>query len=215
MFSQPAAARDTCLTPAFSRLRRPNGVNFNETAHLLFHQSSASPEWPEALAAPRKRKLCPQRTPGSEAGVCPPLAAKRRELQWNSSSAVPSKFSQPGVARSTCLTPVFVRPWRPNGVNFNGTAHLLFHQSSASPEWPETLTAPRKEISSPQRTPGSEANPVPRHGEPLARVPRGETVHRTVSPPLLSLLTLKFFRSLRAATKDSVFGICDFLKKIE
>ena len=54
-------------------------------------------------------------------GVCPPLAAKRRELQWNSSSAVPSKFSQPGVARSTCLTPVFVRPWRPNGVNLHLT----------------------------------------------------------------------------------------------
>ena len=129
--------------------------------------------------------------------------------------------------------PVFSRLRRPNGVNFNGTAHLLFHQSSASPEWPETPRCAAKRNLSPQRTPGSEANPVPRHGEPLARVPRGETVHWTVSPPLLSLLTLKFFRSLRAATKDSglisrfgrrlvcaplahgAVGICDFLKKIE
>ena len=69
-------------------------------------------------------------------GVCPPLAAKRRELQWNSSSAVPSKFSQPGVARDTSLRreknslhrsaprgakPVFARLWRPNGVNLHLT----------------------------------------------------------------------------------------------
>ena len=141
--------------PVFVRLWRPNGVNFNGTAHLLFHQSSASPEWPETPRCAAKRNPSPQRTPGSEAGVCPPLAdkrreppfdgcvpsnecsaspewletlsaprkefphrsasqgseagvcpppaAKRRELQWNSSSAVPSKFSQPGVARDTSL----------------------------------------------------------------------------------------------------------------
>jgi len=84
-------------------------------------------------------------------------------------------FSQLAAARGTCLAPVFVRPWRPNGVNFNETAHLLFHQSSASPEGNCGLFL----------------------------------------LPLLSLLTLKLFRSLRAATKDAVFGICDFLKKIE
>ena len=131
---------------------------------------------PRHLAAPRKEFPSPQRTPGSEAGVCPPLAAKRREPPFD--GCVPS------------------------------------NECSASPEWLGTLA-------------------MPRHGEPLARVPRGETVHWTVSPPLLSLLTLKFFRSLRAATKDSglisrfgrrlvcaplahgAFGICDFLKKIE
>ena len=91
--------------PVFSRLRRPNGVNFNGPAHLLFHQSSASPEWPETLTAPRKEISSPQRTPGSEASVFPPPAAKRHELQWNSSSAVPSKFSQPGVARDTHSAP--------------------------------------------------------------------------------------------------------------
>ena len=118
-------------------------------------------------------------------GVCPPLAAKRRELQWNSSSAVPSKFSQPGVARDTSLRreknslhrsalrgakPVFARLQRPNGVNFNETAHLLFHQNSASPEWPEALAAPR-------------------HGEPLTRSPvfarlrrpNGVNLHLTVA----------------------------------
>ena len=77
------------------------------------NECSASPEWLETLSAPRKEFPHRSASQGSEAGVCPPLAAKRRELQWNSSSAVPSKFSQPGVARGTRLTPVFARLRRP------------------------------------------------------------------------------------------------------
>ena len=84
-------------------------------------------------------------------GVCPPLAAKRRELQWNSSSAVPSKFSQPGVARDTSLRreknslhrsalrgakPVFARLWRPNGVNLHLT--VASRQMNVQPARRET-----------------------------------------------------------------------------
>ena len=81
-------------------------MNFNGPAHLLFHQSSASPEWPETPRCAAKRiPLHRKRTPGSKASVFPPPAAKRHELQWTSSSAVPSKFSQPGVARDTHSAP--------------------------------------------------------------------------------------------------------------
>ena len=84
-------------------------------------------------------------------GVCPPPAAKRRELQWNSSSAVPSKFSQPGVARDTSLRreknslhrsalrgakPVFARLWRPNGVNLHLT--VASRQMNVQPARRET-----------------------------------------------------------------------------
>ena len=125
--------------PVFVRLWRPNGVNFNGTAHLLFHQSSASPEWletprcalvfarlrrpngvnlhltvashqmnvqparsgPRHLAAPRKEFPSPQRTPGSEAGVCPPLADKRREPPFD--GCVPSNECSASSQRPEAL----------------------------------------------------------------------------------------------------------------
>ena len=244
-FSQPGVARDTSLRreknslhrsalrgakPVFARLWRPNGVNLHLTVASRQMNVQPARSGPRHLAAPRKG--IPHRS--APRGAKPVFVRLWRTNGVNLHLTVASRQMNVPPARSgskhslrrekNSLTaahprgakPVFARLRRPNGVNFNGTAHLLFHQSSASPEWPEALAAPRKRNTSHRSaSPGSEANPVPRHGEPLARVPRGETVHWTVSPPLLSLLTLKFFRSLRAATKDSVFGICDFLKKIE
>ena len=169
----PGSEAGVCPPPAAKRREPPfDGC-------VPSNECSASSQWPEALAAPRKEISSPQRTPGSEAGVCPPPAAKRRELQWNSSSAVPSKFSQPGVARNTSLRreknslhrsaprgakPVFARLRRPNGVNFNGTAHLLFHQSSASPEWLETPRCAAKRIPFTAAHPGERSRCLPASG---------------------------------------------------
>ena len=55
----------------------------------------------------------------------------------------------------------------------------------------------------------------PGDGEPLARVPHAQTIHRIVWAPLLSFLTAKVFRVLRDAAKGSAFGIRKLLKKLE
>ena len=185
--------------PVFVRLWRPNGVNFNGTAHLLFHQSSASPEWPETprcaarkgiphRSAPRgakpvfvrlwrtngvnlhltvasrqmnvpparsgskhslrreKNSLTAAHPRGAKPVFARPPAAKRRELQWNSSSAVPSKFSQPGVARNTSLRPGVCPPpaAKRREPPFDGC--VPSNECSASPQWPETPRCAAKRI---------------------------------------------------------------------
>ena len=111
--------------PVFVRLRRPNGVNFNETAHLLFHQNSASPEWPETLAAPRH---------GEPLARSPVFARLRRpngvnfngtaHLLFHQSSASlerPEALAAPRHGEPLARSPVFARLRRPNGVNLHLT----------------------------------------------------------------------------------------------
>ena len=100
MFSQLAAARGTCLAPVFVRPWRPNGVNFNETAHLLFHQSSASPEWPEALALPRCLSAL-----GGPNGVNLHLTVASRQMNVQPARSGPRHSPCPGVARDTHSAP--------------------------------------------------------------------------------------------------------------
>ena len=61
----------------------------------------------------------------------------------------------------------------------------------------------------------SKSHKLAADGEPLARVPHAQTIHRIVWPPLLSFLTAKVFRVLRDAAKGSAFGIRKLLKKLE
>ena len=113
-----------------------------------------------------KNSLHRSASQGSEAGVCPPPAAKRREPPFdgcvpsNECSASPEWLETPRCAAKRIpftaahprgAKPVFARLRRPNGMNFNGPAHLLFHQSSASPQQPETPRNAPKRNPSPQR----------------------------------------------------------------
>ena len=87
---QPARSGSKHLAAAlvFARLRRPNGVNFNLTAHPCFMKVQPARSGPRHLAAPRKEFPHRSALPGSEAGVCPPPAAKRREPPFD--GCVPS-----------------------------------------------------------------------------------------------------------------------------
>ena len=130
---------------------------------------------PRHLAAPRKEFPSPQRTPGSEAGVCPPLAAKRREPPFdgcvpsNECSASsqrpetprcaakrnPSPQRTPGSEAGVCPPLADKRREPP----FDGC--VPSNECSASPEWLETLSAPRKEFPHRSASQGSEAGVCP------------------------------------------------------
>ena len=192
-FSQPGVARDTSLRreknslhrsalrgakPVFARLWRPNGVNLHLTVASRQMNVQPARSGPRHLAAPRKG--IPHRS--APRGAKPVFVRLWRTNGVNLHLTVASRQMNVPPARSgskhslrrekNSLTaahprgakPVFARLRRPNGVNFNGTAHLLFHQSSASPEWLETPRCAAKRIPFTAAHPGERSRCLPASG---------------------------------------------------